>query len=90
MRLWLGAKPCLITSGCGFNYVSEEKFYIKCEPYPDDIKRGLLEILSLEEQWDSIGQMAQDMIKSRLNWDSISDVMIENYQRLVKDIQCGE
>lgn len=78
------AKPCLISSGCGLNYISEEKFSITCEPYSQDIYRGLEEVFSVQKKWKEMGNKAKKIVDEKLNWSAISDEMIVNYKRIIE------
>lgn len=74
-------KPSLLTSGCNMNYFHD--FHVSCEPYPQDIARGLEEILSNETNWDLMGREAIHLIQSKLNWPKITKMMIDNYKRII-------
>jgi len=78
------AKPCLITSGCGFRYISDEKFFVMCEPYPQDIYRGLIELFALKNKWKEMGLISRKIVEEKLNWQSIVDELIKNYKRIIK------
>ena len=77
------AKPCIVTSGCGFNYVLTDDFGVVCEPYPQDISRSIEYLLDHQELWETWGSNARSLIDNKLNWSSIVDVMIENYLRII-------
>jgi glycosyltransferase involved in cell wall biosynthesis len=77
-------KPCLVTSGCGFNYFASSNAFIRCEPYPQDIARGLHELLSREPQWAAMGDTARKLVEDHFNWAAVADVMIDNYQRIAR------
>lgn len=78
-------KPMLITSGCGLNYISEKKFAVICESYSQDIYRGLMELLNLENQWQMMGEAALNIVNEKLNWENISKEMIKNYERITNE-----
>lgn len=77
------AKPSLITSGCGYAHFIRNDFYIPCEPYAQDIARGIEEILARQSDWDSMGANARALIENELNWPSIAGTMLTNYERIV-------
>ena len=81
------AKPCLITSGCGYNYLETKKINVVCEPYPQDIARGLEELLSIKELWGIMGKEAQQLVQKELNWEAITSIMIKNYKRIIDQIK---
>lgn len=76
------SKPCLVSSGCGYNYFIQEDFCVPCEPYPQDIAAGIQEMLARRSDWPSMGANARRVIEQRLNWASITKVMIANYDRI--------
>lgn len=78
------AKPCLVTSGCGYNYFNHDDFYVPCEPYPQDIAFGIQEILGKRSYWQKMGLNGRRAIENKFNWKSIAQVMIKNYARLIK------
>lgn len=77
------SKPSLLTSGCSMNYFMHYDFFIKCEPYPQDISRGLVELLNRESEWEVMGKNARKMIVELFNWPKITEVMLGNYQRII-------
>ena len=79
------SKPSLLTSGCAMNYFSEDDFFVRCEPYPQDIARGLEEFLARQSDWVIMGQNARRMVEQKFNWSMIADVMLENYSRISGD-----
>lgn len=78
-------KPCLITSGCGFNYITDQSFSVICEPYPQDIARGIEELFGLRTKWNVMGKNAQALVEKELNWINITNIMIENYNRIIEN-----
>lgn len=77
------AKPCLVTSGCGYNYFIKNDFHVTCEPYPQDIAVGIQEILSRHQDWTQMGRNGRQAIEENFNWRSITAEVINNYKRLV-------
>lgn len=77
-------KPSLLTSGCAMNYFYDFDFFIRCEPYPQDIARGLQEIFKRQDEWQLMGNNASKLVGSELCWDSITKVMLSNYKRIVE------
>jgi glycosyltransferase involved in cell wall biosynthesis len=80
------AKPSLLTSGCAMNYFYDFDFFIRCEPYPQDIERGLQEIFKRQQDWQLMGNNARKLVNTELCWDSITRVMLSNYKRIVEGI----
>lgn len=76
-------KPCLVTSGCGYNYFIRDDFHVTCEPYPQDIAVGIQEILSRRQNWSQMGQNGRQAIEEKFNWWSITTEVVNNYKRLV-------
>lgn len=78
------AKPCLVTSGCGYNYFIEDDFFVPCEPYPQDIAYGIEDIIGRQAKWLQMGRNGRRAIEQKFNWRSISQVMISNYSRIIE------
>ena len=78
------SKPCLVTSGCGYNYFIKEDFFIPCEPYPQDLEFGLQEIFRRRGDWPQMGRRGRQAIERYFNWPSIAQEMITNYSRIRK------
>jgi poly(glycerol-phosphate) alpha-glucosyltransferase len=74
-------KPSLLTSGCNMNYFDD--FFIRCEPYPQDIAFGLKEILNHKNEWAKMGEVSRMLVETKFNWSTITDEMINNYRRIV-------
>jgi glycosyltransferase involved in cell wall biosynthesis len=75
-------RPCLTTSGCGFNYFIRNDFFVVCEPYPQDIARGLEELFARRDEWPAMGRNARRLVEDEFNWPTIADIMIDNYTRI--------
>jgi glycosyltransferase involved in cell wall biosynthesis len=78
------AKPSVITSGCGYSYFIDKDFYVGCEPYSQDIAKGIDTILQRKADWKTMGNNARAFIDSELNWKSIAETMIKNYARIIR------
>lgn len=75
--------PMILTSGCNMKYLSDEKFYIMCEPYPQDLCRAITEFISLGSQRNNLGTKSIKLLNEKLKWDKIVQVMIANYERII-------
>lgn len=75
--------PMILTSGCNMKYLSDEKYYIMCEPYVQDIARAILEYLKLGDKRKVLGDNAKRILKEQLYWEKIVPKMIENYKRII-------
>ncbi len=81
-------KPMVLTSGCNMNYISEkEEFYVKCEPYGQDLKRAIEEIIMKKENFNEIGKKAQTIVKEKLVWEAIIPGLIKDYKRIVRGVK---
>ena len=78
------AKPCLISTGCGYNYFIRDDFFVPCEPYPQDIALGIQELLRRRGDWPQMGRNGRQAIEQHFNWRSIAQVMISNYSRIME------
>ena len=76
-------KPCLLTSGCSMNYFYKHNFFIRCEPYPQDIAKGLAELLSKKEDWEKMGKQSKKIVEKKFIWSSIVPSVIKNYKRII-------
>jgi glycosyltransferase involved in cell wall biosynthesis len=79
-------KPCVLTSGCGMNYYMNGDFGIRCEPYAQDISRGIIEIYNQKSNWNQMTLSAQAAVANIFNWKQIASTMIENYSRIIKGV----
>lgn len=78
------SKPCLVSSGCGYNYFINENFFVPCEPYPQDLMIGIKEMLDRQDEWEVMGLNGRQAIERHFNWNSIAKIMIANYVRILK------
>lgn len=76
------AKPSLLTSGCSMNYFFQSDFFVRCEPYSQDIARGMKEIFSRKDHWVSMGNNARNLIESDFRWDKIARSILIDYERI--------
>lgn len=76
------SKPCLVTNGCGLSHYLEWDAFVRCEPYPQDLARGLEELLHRRGDWPAMGHRAAELVAQRLTWPSITKEMIRNYGRI--------
>lgn len=79
------AKPILLTSGCGLNYISKKTFSVTCEPYAQDLVNGILEIISLKNNWKEMGLVSKKIAEEELDWPKIVKIMIKNYERIINE-----
>lgn len=75
--------PMILTSGCNMKYISDDKFYLMCEPYPQDLAHGIEYFLTHPQEMPMLGQKAKCVLEEKLYWDKIAHVMIDNYQRII-------
>lgn len=75
--------PMILTSGCNMKYLSDEKFYLMCEPYPQDLSRALEYFLDHIQDMPKLGQTARMVLEENLHWKQIVKVMIDNYKRII-------
>jgi len=77
------SKPCLVSKGCGYEPWKNDDFFIDFEPAEEEIAEGIERILARRSDWPSMGRNARRVIEHDLNWPAISQVMVENYARIV-------
>lgn len=75
--------PMILTSGCNMKYISDEKFYIMCEPYAQDIARAILSYFKLGDKRKILGEKSKQILEEQLYWEKIVPGMIENYKRII-------
>jgi len=78
--------PMILTSGCNMNYISNDRFFIKCEPYPQHIASALLQFIEMsKEEREELGIRAKNILVKELYWNKITVTMIENYKRIINN-----
>lgn len=77
--------PMILTSGCNMKYISDENFYIMCEPYAQDITRAILKFFELGEKRSILGKKAKFILEKDLYWEKIVPRMIANYKRIINN-----
>ena len=77
------AKTMILTSGCNMKYISDEKFYIMCEPYSQDLARAILDFVEMGEERLKIGERAYKIAQEKLYWSNIVKGLVSNYQRII-------
>jgi glycosyltransferase involved in cell wall biosynthesis len=81
------AKPGVMTMGCGMNYYLDQDFFVPCEPYAQDIARGIEALLARREDWQAMGDRAHALCLDRFNWTSIAGEMAQHYKRIADQSQ---
>ena len=76
--------PMILTAGCNMKYLSNEKYYLMCEPYPQDLARALDLYISDTQAMKTLGEKAKKVLEDNLHWEQIVKVMEENYKRIIK------
>jgi glycosyltransferase involved in cell wall biosynthesis len=79
------AKPSLLTSGCSMNYFYNFDFFVRCEPYAQDIARGIEKIFQRQNDWHIMGSKARKLVENELQWYNITKGIINDYKRIVKE-----
>lgn len=75
--------PMILTSGCNMKYLSDEKFYLMCEPYPQDLSRALKQFLEMGNERKELGYRAEKILKDKLYWEKVVSGVIDNYKRII-------
>ena len=63
---------------------NDRDFFVMCEPYPQDICNGLMELIDRKDEWDTMGKHARIWVDEEFNWDAIAKKMIKDYERIIK------
>lgn len=80
-------KPCLITTGCGFNYFMKDDFAIFCEPHAQDIATGIEEAMRRRNDWIQMGKRGRFAIEQYFNWPIVAREMNMNYSRILEELR---
>lgn len=78
------AKPCLVTTGCGYDPWQKDDFFLSFVPTPEAIAAAIEKMFAQRADWLQMGKNARAVIERDLNWPAIARKMIENYARIVK------
>lgn len=76
-------KPCLLTRQCNWTYYTQYRFGLFCEPWPEDLARGIVEMLERKSEWPEMGSNAKRLVQASLSWERIAGQMINEYGRIV-------
>jgi glycosyltransferase involved in cell wall biosynthesis len=77
-------KPSVMTMGCGLNYFLDRDFFVPCEPYVQDIARGIVTLFERKEDWPEMGSRARKLCLETFNWSTVAGEMVKNYKRIVE------
>jgi glycosyltransferase involved in cell wall biosynthesis len=78
------AKPSVMTMGCGLNYYLDYDFFIPCEPYAQDIARGIESLFERRSDWQDMGDRAHALCFERFNWTAIAGELSHHYERIAE------
>lgn len=76
------SKPGVMTMGCGLNYYLERDFFVPCEPYAQDIARGIAALFDRRADWPGMGERARALCLDTFNWNAIAGSMVRHYERI--------
>lgn len=77
------AKPCLVSTGCGYGPWEKDDFFLSFEPTPEAIAEAIMRLFARRADWPQMGKNACAVIERDLNWPAIASAMIKNYTRIV-------
>jgi glycosyltransferase involved in cell wall biosynthesis len=77
------AKPCLVSTGCGYGPWEKDDCFISFAPAPEAIAKAIVQMFARRADWPRMGRNARAVIERDLNWPEIARTMIENYSRIV-------
>lgn len=75
-------KPSVMTMGCGMNYYLKHDFFVPCEPYAQDIARGIVALFDRRAEWPGMGERARVLCLDTFNWRGIAGSMAYHYERI--------
>lgn len=76
------AKPCLVSTGCGYGPWEKDDCFISFAPTPEAIAEAIVEMFARRADWPQMGRNARKVIERDLNWPTIARTMFENYARI--------
>lgn len=76
-------KPCIFTRTSNMTYYFKNEFFSMVEPWPDDIARGIVEIINNRKQWKKMGSNARKLIVDEFSWERVNERMLEAYERII-------
>lgn len=77
-------KPSVMTMGCGMNYYLDRDFFVPCEPYAQDIARGIETLFTRRDDWPAMGARARALCEETFNWAAIAKLMAVQYRRIAR------
>ena len=86
LEAWSYALPTLITSACNLPEGLQFRTTIECEPNELSIKKGLHELLTLDDRERQLmGKRARTLTEEKFNWPVVSAQMHEVYRWLLNE-----
>jgi len=76
--------PAVISRTSHVSYYYCSGAFVMVEPIPQDIKRGIVEMIKRRNEWEKMSYMAYNLIKDSLNWGNISKEMCDVYERIAQ------
>lgn len=78
-------KPCILTRTCNMTYYYNQNFFRMVEPWPDDIARGIVEMVECRYEWPQMAINAKRMIREEFTWEKINTRILGHYMRLIEE-----
>ncbi len=72
--------PIIATRTCNISYLHGQLFLKMVEPIPNDIARGLKEVINNVDQYVKSGDVAYNYVRENYDWSDIAKTMISTYQ----------
>jgi poly(glycerol-phosphate) alpha-glucosyltransferase len=72
--------PIIATRTCNISYLHGQFFLKMVEPIPNDIARGLKEVINNVDQYVKAGDVAYNYVRENHDWSDIAKTMISTYQ----------
>jgi glycosyltransferase involved in cell wall biosynthesis len=76
--------PSVITRTSDMSYFYNSGAFIMVEPDPNDIARGIIEMVNNRAEWPNMSQQAVNLVKSVFNWDVVITKLLIEYKNCIE------
>jgi len=76
--------PSVITRTSDMSYFYNSGSFIMVEPDPQDISRGIIEIINKRGEWSNMSQQAINLVNNVFNWDIAVKKMLIEYKKCIE------
>lgn len=76
--------PSVITRTSDMSYFYDSGAFIMVEPDPQDIARGIIEMINKRDEWSSMSQKAVNLVNEVFNWDIVVEKLLVEYKNCIE------